>query len=122
MNTSASGSSSGCAGRKPGGEADEKDDAPLDQRDRGSPERLPEHDLEPRHRCHSSDVLLAAPRAAHYALQNKRPRGAYPSSLRGGEVRSGLGNRPDAVLLFDEINISVIASDRRVILGLKQWD
>jgi hypothetical protein len=39
-----------------------------------------------------------------------------------GEVRSGLGNRPDAVLLFDEIKISVIASDRRVILGLKQWD
>ena len=35
-----------------GGEADEKDDAPLDQRDRGSPERLPEHDLEPRHRGH----------------------------------------------------------------------
>jgi hypothetical protein len=33
-----------------------------------------------------------------------------------------LGDRPDGVLFLDEINISKIASDRRFILGLKQWD
>jgi len=33
-------------------EADEKYDAPLDQRDRGAAERASEHDLEPRHRGH----------------------------------------------------------------------
>jgi hypothetical protein len=39
-------------------------------------------------------VLLAAFRAAHYALQNKRPRNAYPSSYQynwqdKGRDRSG---------------------------------
>jgi hypothetical protein len=39
-----------------GGEADEKDNAPLDQRDRRAAERPPEHDLESRHRHHQRFV------------------------------------------------------------------